>query len=111
MRNGFGLIAVFLILIGAVFLAFVSWGGFMSYGMMSGTMPSSMQSMMGGGSFGYGWFLPLGVVLLILLMLFLIMLAYFLGRGGNRHQHTCPNCGRNIEPDWRICPYCGHPQG
>lgn len=21
---------------------------------------------------------------------------------------TCPNCGRPVQSDWSVCPYCGH---
>jgi hypothetical protein len=23
--------------------------------------------------------------------------------------HTCPNCGRPSQEDWKTCPYCGNP--
>ncbi len=29
----------------------------------------------------------------------------------NQPIYKCQNCGRGVEPDWKVCPYCGENLG
>lgn len=48
-----------------------------------------------------------------LLVLALFVLLLFFGgkaianylRGSTKHD--CPDCGRQVHSDWKVCPYCG----
>ena len=59
------------------------------------------------------WVFLLGRLLLPLALIVLLILAGFvIGRGlsGPRAPvaaTTCHNCGRPVQADWNICPYCG----
>jgi hypothetical protein len=61
----------------------------------------------------YGGFL---MVLLIVGFLVLVVAAIVLlvraAQNSNRDQKAsrsqhCGHCGREVEPDWQVCPYCG----
>ena len=65
----------------------------------------------------------LGLLLLILFLLVITGLVVFgivlLVRNSNQtgsgrtHQpiYKCKNCGEGIQPDWKVCPYCGENLG
>lgn len=60
--------------------------------------------------------LPLGTVLLCMLSLVLFGLsiggiAWVIGsrtkpEAPDLSHKSCPNCGRPVQADWRVCPYC-----
>jgi hypothetical protein len=86
-------------------------------------------SMMGGGWSGWGmmggWgfspFAWIGMALMMIFMLlipagFLALIVFSLawlvrnyGGGTNPASlgHTCPSCGRAVQPEWQNCPFCG----
>jgi hypothetical protein len=124
-------VTLLVLLIGLSFLSF-GWGGggMMGPGMMGpGTMgPGTMgPGMMGGrgGSVGGSWGVLGGLLSLVGLLIPLGLLA-LLALGGvwlfrqvNLSQgpaarpaqlasdETCPSCGRAVQADWQLCPYCG----
>ncbi len=102
MRKGFWLIPTLLIVIGIAFLLFVGLGlGFMTFG-----MPMMMPMMMGNGYFPLSlWVIPMGLILLAI-----AIFAYWMVRGRKIGFHQCEHCGRKVEQEWKVCPYCGHPQ-
>jgi len=69
--------------------------------------------MMGGWGFSpfgwigmiFMWLIPVGFVALAVLGI--AWLVRNVGGGTNSPTHTCPSCGRNVQTDWRNCPYCG----
>lgn len=105
----FALIALLVLLIGASWL-----GGYGGWGMMG-------PGMMGGWGFGpfgwlvmiFMWLFPLG--LLAVLALGIVWLfrqaSGSSGAVGGPSQtaagQPCPSCGRPVQADWRVCPYCG----
>jgi len=109
-----GILLFLVLLLGLSLFSFWGWGG----GMMG-------PGMMGGwgmtGSWGWGWpgfFLmlafPLGfLVLLILGVVWLIRLTGGAQAGppapppAAPSGKTCPSCGKAVQEDWQLCPYCG----
>ncbi len=90
------------------------WGGMMGPGMMGGW----------GGSWGavgpVGWLfsimgllIPLGFLALLVLggvWLFRQVVqpqGFATGGGPTQPGRSCPNCGRAVQADWQVCPYCG----
>ena len=73
--------------------------------------------MVGGGALVilFGLLLIVGVPLLIVFLVANSRLASSgrppsEGRGlapPQRPARRCPTCGRGVEPDWTVCPYCG----
>ncbi len=68
--------------------------------------------MMGGWGFSpFGW---IGMIFMWLIPVGLAVLAVFsvvwlvrnVGGGTNSPAHACPSCGRDVQTDWRTCPYC-----
>jgi len=128
----FGVVALLVLLLGLSFLSF-GWGGggMMGPGMMGGWggMPglSPVEGMGGwpgsvGGSWGgaLGWFFALiGLLIPLGLLALLILGGVWLFRqvGGTQgpagqllrptSDKTCPSCGRTVQTDWQVCPYCG----
>ncbi|HHH41696.1 MAG TPA: zinc ribbon domain-containing protein [Chloroflexi bacterium] len=108
-----GIVLLLVLLLGLSLFSFWSWGGMMGPGMMGGWGMT--------GSWGWGWpgfFLmmvfPLGfLVLLILGVVWLIRLAGGIQAGppapppASPPGKTCPSCGRTVQEDWQLCPYCG----
>ena len=77
------------------------FGGMMGPGMMR-------PGMMGG--MGLFWLLLLCLVLLPLILILAGAVWLVASRGGGRsvvQAMSCPRCGRAVQPDWRVCPYCG----
>ena len=108
------------------------WGLRNGYGMMGGY--GGPGGMMGGygmtlapgasagvGNWGFsplGWLgMGLGMLLMWGLPIALIVLAGFgvvsLVQRNSKSNQTpaaqtaCPNCAKNVQPDWQNCPYCG----
>lgn len=101
MRKNFWLIPVLLIIIGVMFLLFVGLGfGFMTFG-----MPMMMPMMMDRG-YSYVIF---RIFFIFVVVILLILATYFLMHRKKRKLHNCDHCGRKVESEWEICPYCGHP--
>jgi uncharacterized membrane protein len=71
------------------------------YGMMG-------PGMMGSGMGGFGLIIP------IIIIIFVIATGVWLGnflssRGQHYHsakENNCPKCSKQIESDWKTCPYC-----
>ncbi len=57
----------------------------------------------------YGWVVPLGSVVVILGVIWLLLAKAPSGDEGAARfrQVVCPTCGREVLDDWRLCPYCG----
>ena len=106
----FGIVALVVFMIGASLLsAYGSWGRMPGWGMMG---PGMM------GSWGYGSFGWLGMIFMLLFPLgFLILMVLgviWLVKAAAQPSEqtpvtpggTCPNCGRAVQTDWQLCPYC-----
>jgi len=100
------IVALLVLLVGVSLLGGWRYGG---WGMMG-------PGMMGGWGFGpFGWIgmlfmllIPIGF--LVLIVLGVVWLVRAVGGGANPPVpgHTCPSCGRDVQTNWRNCPYCGH---
>lgn len=63
----------------------------------------------------FGAFFPWGMIfggviwlgLLVLVVLGALALARAISGSMGSPGATCPNCGRPVQADWRLCPYCG----
>jgi len=57
--------------------------------------------------------LPLGLLgLLVIGIVLLVRALQKPGQAVDRHRvDHCPNCGKEVESDWTICPYCGENLG
>ena len=104
-------IVVFVLVVLAVFLGGLSlvglfwWLGTMGYGMMG-------PGMMGPGMMGrfnpFGW-----LICIIPLFLIIVLVGGVVWLVGTRDRTDrpapakCPNCQRLVQPDWKVCPYCG----
>lgn len=107
----------------AIIILFSFGGGMMSgwgfrngYGMMGGYGGPGMM-----GNWGFsplGWLgMGLGMLLMWGVPIALIVLAGFgvvslVQRNSKPNQTSvvqtaCPNCTKNVQPDWQNCPYCG----
>ena len=107
----FGLTAAIVVIVGllalSLFLVGGRWGGMM--------MGPDCPWCGGRGMLGpLGW---LGSALacavpLLLLILAAVGVVWFAASQRPRRQDDqaliCPECGREVQPDWRACPYCGH---
>jgi hypothetical protein len=88
------------------------WGN--SWAMMGGWHHPGMMGMLGGWGFSpFGWLfgltgmlIPLG--LLALLIGGAVWLVQQVARSRPAAGQNCSNCGRTVQPDWQLCPYCGH---
>jgi hypothetical protein len=105
----FALTAVIVVVVGLLILSVVPiwgrWGGWM----------------MGPGYPGYhgrGMMRPMGflgsalacTVSLLLLALVVAGVIWFVRSQGPRRKGqgpSCPQCGREVQADWKVCPYCG----
>lgn len=62
----------------------------------------------------FGWFgmlfmalIPLGFLALIVLGVVWVVRTLSGGASTPAPAHTCPNCGKTVQADWKNCPYCG----
>lgn len=61
----------------------------------------------------FGWLIPVGVIVLILLAAIGLFSSLRNTRGSTLppaapvSSQVCPNCGRPVQSDWNTCPYCG----
>ena len=84
------------------------YGGMMGPGMMGGF--GYMNPL---GFFGMAlmWLIPIG--LLVLLVYGAVALINSLSKPGNSTppalDRKCSNCGKQAQPGWTTCPYCGKP--
>ena len=114
-RTNWGQVVVFAVAALLVLLIGASWlGGYGGWGMMG-------PGMMGGWGFGpfgwlamiFMWLFPLGfLALLVVGIVWLLRQASgSSGAVGGPSQtavgQPCPSCGRPVQADWRVCPYCG----
>ena len=93
------------------------WGFRNGYGMMGSY--GGYGGMMGNWGFSpLGWLgMGLGMLLMWGLPIGILVLAGFgvasLFQRNNKSNQTpaaqaaCPNCAKNVQPDWQNCPYCG----
>lgn len=109
----FAVIALLVFMIGASLLS-VGGGGWgpgrvMGPGMMGGW---------GWGPFGWLGMIFMGIFPLGLLVLLVLGIVWLLrqvssppgpaaGPPQAPAERTCPNCGRSVQADWQVCPYCG----
>lgn len=53
--------------------------------------------------------LPVGILALIVVGV--VMLVRAGQKSSDQHAHptalTCPNCGKEVQADWKVCPHCG----
>ena len=94
------IIALFVLMFGASLLGRWGYGGwgYGGWGMMGPWMMGGMFFM---------WLIPVGF--LVLTVLGVVWIVRAIGSGSNpaTPAHTCPNCGRGAQADWKNCPYCG----
>jgi uncharacterized membrane protein len=103
----FGIVALVVFLIGASLLGTYGYRGRVpGWGMM-------WPGMMGYGSFGWLGMVfmtlsPLGFLILIVLSIIWLVRAVTKPSGQTpvTPGETCPNCGRAVQADWQLCPYC-----
>ena len=117
----FGLVALLVLLIGTGAFSPIgaSWlGGYGGWGAWSGMMGPGMMGSWGFGPFGwlgmiFMWLFPLGflAVLAVGIVWLFRQVSGSSGPVGGPSQtaggQPCPNCGRPVQADWRVCPYCG----
>lgn len=96
----FGVVVLIAFMVGVSLLA--GWGygswGYGGWGMMG---PRMM-----GGTF-FMWLIPVGFIILTMLGI-----VWFVRTIGSENHpaaptHTCSSCGRDVQNDWKNCPYCG----
>ncbi|MFQ5875392.1 MAG: zinc ribbon domain-containing protein [Dehalococcoidia bacterium] len=113
----FGIVVLLVFLIGISLLSF-GWGG--DWGMMGRWWPfCGGTGRLGGGLFGlWGWLFMALMVLFPLGFLALLALGIiWLVRAVSGPQlrapsappaaQSCPSCGKVVQADWKVCPYCG----
>ena len=121
----FAAIVLVIFLLGITVLPFLFGGfgwGMMGPGMMGGDWSLGWCPFCGGtgrspgGFYGgfFGWLFilpamlfPLG--LLVLLILGIVWLVRAVGRPSSAVAPStpeCPKCGKAVEVDWRVCPFC-----
>lgn len=114
MRNiGATEVAIFVLIV--VLVAGLGLGGLLLFGGWMGGFgmaPSSWSGTgMGPGMHGIGgsgWFWLLLCPLAVLMLLAIAGIVWALARqSGHPAGLSCPNCGRAVEPSWRLCPHCG----
>ena len=93
------------VLLGGLLLFGLVWGfgGMMGPGMMGPGMRGGM---------GLFWLLLLCLLPLLLFLILAGVIGLVASRGESRTAQPggrCPNCGRAVQPDWQVCPYCGEP--
>lgn len=102
MRKRYWWLPTILIVIGFVFLLFV-WLGF---GLITMGMPMMMPMMMGSGNIPvFMWVIPI-----VFILLAVVIFVYWIMQRNKKVLHHCEHCGREVEPEWKLCPYCGHPR-
>lgn len=124
----FGTVVFLVLLLGLSFLPSGWGGGWGPWGMMGPGMMGGWGGMMGGwpgsvggGSWGVlGWLLPLiGLLIPLGFLALLVLGGVWLFRQVNAPQgpatgrtqtatgETCSSCGRAVQVNWQVCPYCG----
>lgn len=109
-----GLIALVLVLvlIPGIFMFGHGFGGMMGgYGMMGRGF--GFTSPMGWLGMGLFTLIPLGF--LVLLALGGVWVISSLTKSGNPNpsvpgvaSKACSSCGKSVQTDWKVCPYCGN---
>ena len=106
-----GAIGLLLILLLGGSLFSTVWGG---GGNGWGWMDADCGGMMSGWGPGpLGWLFGLiGVLITLSLLALLIVGGVWLIQQATKPRPAaapnCPNCGRAVQADWELCPYCGH---
>ena len=81
----------------------------LSYG--RGVSMHSGYGMMGPGMMGFGWIVP--VILLVLVVAAGVWLGNKLSTRRPQHpahrNDRCKNCSEPVEADWKTCPHCSEP--
>lgn len=71
-----------------------------------GMMPFGHMGGWGWMPFGFlGWLIPLLFLGLLVLGILWLINAISTPKG---IVSTCPSCGKPLEREWKVCPYCGH---
>lgn len=122
----FAAIVFLIFMVGITVLPFLFWAyggwGMMGPGMMEGERWGGWLPFCGGagrfpgGFYGgiFGWLFMLPVMQPPLYLLVLGGLGIFLAvravsrasRGAKTSSLKCPKCGKGVEVDWRVCPFC-----
>ena len=102
-----GLVILFLLpslLMGRFWMG--DYGRFMGPGMMGGF---GYLNPLGFFGMGLMWVIPIGI--LVLLVIGVVALVNRLKNPGSSaplvSDRKCSNCGKEAQPDWAACPYCG----
>jgi hypothetical protein len=98
-------VGLLVLLVGASLLSGWGSGGW-------GRMGPGMMGWWGMGPFGWFgmifiWLIPVGLLVLLALGIAWLVRAVVNPGGSAAPARACPNCGRNVQPDWHTCPYCG----
>jgi hypothetical protein len=111
---------VLIVLMGGFLFVTLAWGvGGMGFGMMGPNMMGPRTT----GSIGVLELLiclvPVGLIALLVLGAGVVWLIRQNDSGSTQAWSslpaqdtgvdTCPSCGRSVESDWQVCPYCGTP--
>ena len=59
---------------------------------------------------GLMWIFPLGFLVLLVLGIIWLIKALRKPEAVPLQTHSCKNCGKPVQEDWRNCPYCGKKQ-
>jgi hypothetical protein len=105
----FALTAIVVIAVGLLILSVVSIWGRLGGGMMGPGYPGYYRR----GMMGPMGFLSSALVCTVSLILLALAVAgviWFVRLQGPRRKSQgsfCPQCGREVQADWKVCPYCG----
>jgi uncharacterized protein (DUF2062 family) len=117
----FVLVVVGVLFVGLIILSLLSLAGGLGGWMMVSPHMMGPRELGPGitGTRAVGWaaFLwPLFICLVPLGLIFLLVVgAIWLASSRSRRPRQptdaqqCPNCGREVQPDWATCPYCSAP--
>lgn len=115
MKNNWKWIVGVILLLVIMFALPFLWRAIFGYsygGMMRSGSSNWGHPMMGGWGVG-GLFLGLGMLLMWIVPLgLLFLIIYGAVRLANQPNtlvmaHSCGNCGKSVQADWKNCPYCG----
>ena len=112
-----GIVIVAVVLTLVLFTLGPRWGGY-GMGMWGGCPGCGFGMGWGTGGWVVGlitmffmWFVPL--VFLALIVMGILWFVRSLGENNTGGQvvkgtgKTCPTCGKPVQDDWQLCPYCG----
>ena len=120
--GAFAAIVLVIFLVGITAVPFL-FGGYGGWGMMGRESSGGWCPFCGGtgrysgGFFGgvFGWvftlvamLFPFGLLVLVILgVVWLVRAVSRPASGTAPSPQACPNCGKPVAADWRLCPHCG----